>query len=193
MHNATNWHSMPILINTLYDALLLQATGGASTITGYTQDLPLDDASKAYIDSFIAVFAAILIMVPYSFVGATFVTPLVREKESGSKEMQFICGVGTVTYWFASWTWDLCMYLIIELASFIVFFIFNRKEFIGTPEAFWGTILILLGFGWSVIGLSSMVSFYFKTPSNGLIVMIAFHFLTGFGMVVADFILENIE
>ena len=193
MHNATNWHSMPILINTLYDALLLQATGGASTITGYTQDLPLDDASKAYIDSFIAVFAAILIMVPYSFVGATFVTPLVREKESGSKEMQFICGVGTVTYWFASWTWDLCMYLIIELASFIVFIIFNREEFIGTPEAFWGTILILLGFGWSVLGLSSMVSFYFKTPSNALIVMIAFHFLTGFGMVVADFILENIE
>jgi len=38
-----------------------------------------------------------------------------------------------------------------------------------------------------------MVSFYFKTPSNGLIVMIAFHFLTGFGMVVADFILANIE
>jgi ABC-type multidrug transport system ATPase subunit len=193
MHNATNFHSMPILINTLYDALLLQATGGASTITGFTQDLPLDDASKAFIDSFLAVFAAILIMVPYSFVGATFVTPLIREKESGSKEMQFICGVGTVTYWFATWTWDLCMYLIIELASFIVFFIFNRKEFIGTPEAFWGTILILLGFGWSVIGLSSMVSFYFKTPSNGLIVMIAFHFLTGFGMVVADFILENIE
>ena len=193
MHNATNWHSMPILINTLYDALLLQATGGASTITGFTQDLPLDDASKAFIDSFLAVFAAILIMVPYSFVGATFVTPLVREKESGSKEMQFICGVGTVTYWFASWTWDLCMYLIIELASFIVFIIFNREEFIGTPEAFWGTILILLGFGWSVLGLSSMVSFYFKTPSNALIVMIAFHFLTGFGMVVADFILENIE
>jgi hypothetical protein len=26
MHNATNWHSMLILINTLYDLLLLQAT-----------------------------------------------------------------------------------------------------------------------------------------------------------------------
>ena len=35
--------------------------------------------------------------------------------------------------------------MIIELASFIVFFIFKRQEFIGTPEAFWGTILILLG------------------------------------------------
>ena len=47
-------------------------------------------------------------------------------------------------------------------------------------------------FGWATLPLSSFVSFLFQSPSNGLITMIAFHFLSGFGLIIADFIMTSI-
>ena len=30
-----------------------------------------------------------------------------RERETGSKQMQFISGVGPVIYWLSNWAWDM--------------------------------------------------------------------------------------
>ena len=107
----------------------------------------------------------------------------VRERESGSKQMQFISGVGPLPYWLAHWAWDWCMYTIITGCVLVIFAAENQKGFTGSAEAFGGTLLLLLGFGWAVLPLSSAASFRFSTPSSALIAMIAFHFLTGFGLV----------
>jgi ABC-type transport system involved in cytochrome c biogenesis ATPase subunit len=193
LFNSTATLSPPALVNTLYDTLVQLATGSAVSIAGSMQSLPVSDQTKATFDSFISLFASIMILIPFAFVAAQFVVPLVRERESGSKQMQFISGVGPVIYWLSNWAWDALMFLIIAASTLVVFVIQNRSEFTGTTEAFGGTTLLLLTFGVAVVPLSSAASFGFTTPSNGLIVMIAFHFLSGFGLNVCDFILQSIS
>ena len=193
LFNSTATLSPPALVNTLYDTLVQLATGGAVGIAGSMQSLPVSDQTKATFDSFISLFASIMILIPFAFVAAQFVVPLVRERESGSKQMQFISGVGPVIYWLSNWAWDTLMFLIIAASTLVVFVIQNRSEFTGTMEAFGGTTLLLLTFGVAVVPLSSAASFGFTTPSNGLIVMIGFHFLSGFGLNVCDFILQSIS
>merc|ERR1740117_389742 len=68
----------------------------------------------------------------------------------------------------------------------------QKKEFTGTAEATTGTMLILLLFGFAALPFSSCCSFAFHSPSSALIVMIAFHFVTGFGLVITNFILTAI-
>jgi len=84
------------------------------------------------------------------------------------------------------------MYTLVLLATLFVFGVAHRDEFTGTSEAFGATALTLALFGWATLPLSSAASFLFTSPSNGLIVMITFHFLSGFGLMIADFILSEV-
>ena len=91
--------------------------------------------------AFTSLFGAILILIPLAFAAASYVTPHVRERESGSKQMQvtspspspspspnpkpkpepepkperkpnqFVSGVPPALYWLGSWTWDVLIYL----------------------------------------------------------------------------------
>ncbi|KAL1503435.1 hypothetical protein AB1Y20_011923 [Prymnesium parvum] len=193
LFNASAIHSLPALVNSLYDARVAIASGNQSFIHAVSKDLPLSKDRKAKIASFVSVFASIMILIPFAFVAATFVTPLLRERESGSKQMQFVSGVKGLTYWLSSWSWDTLMYILVLACSLLVFAIARRDEFTGSTEAFGATALTLALFGFATLPLSSAASFLFKSPSNGLIVLITFHFLTGFGLVIADFILSEID
>ena len=186
-------HALPTLLAARDDALLRAATAGAVTLAVATHDLPRTFKETAKISAFISVFASILILVPFAFVAASFVTPLVRERESGSKQMQFISGVSPLTYWLASWTWDLLLLAAVLAATLGVFLMMGRSEFTGTPTLFGATALLLACFGTAAIGFASVASFGFKSPSSALIALIALHFITGFGLLITDFILLTIN
>ena len=60
-----------------------------------------------------------MILIPFAFVAASFVTPHVRERETGSKQMQYVSGVGGATYWLATWLWDACLYAAVLLCTLV--------------------------------------------------------------------------
>ena len=62
----------------------------------------------------------------------------------------------------------------------------------GTPELFASTTLLLFAFGAASIGVASVTSFAFTSPSSALILLIGFHFISGFGLLITDFILLTI-
>jgi len=107
--------------------------------------------------------------------------------------MQFISGVGPIVYWLSNWALDYIMHIFVVICVLIIFAIQDEEAFTGSLETFGATCLLLLLFGFAVIPLSSAASFVFKTPSSGLTIMIAYHFLTGFGLVITDFILTQIK
>ena len=178
-------HALPTLLASLYDARLRQASGGASTISAATHPLPRTRVEQAELSIALSAFASILILVPFAFVAASFVTPHVRERETGSKQMQYVSGVGSVTYWVASWIWDALLYTAVLVCTLAVFKILNRHEFTADGNLY-ATAALLAAFGAAAIGVASVASFAFTTPSAGLILMIAFHFISGFGLVIAD-------
>ena len=192
MFNSTSIWALPTLVASVFNETLHEATGGAHSINAATHALPRTKRTVAEYNSFISLFASIMILIPLAFAAASFVTPLVRERESGSKQMQFVSGVTGPLYWLASWTWDAALYLVLTAALLVVFLLMKRSEFTGDAEKCYATLSLLLLFGWATLPLSSFVSFFFQSPSNGLITMIAFHFLSGFGLIVADFIMTSI-
>ena len=78
-------HALPTLLASLYDARLRQASGGAQTVSSATHPLPRTKVEQAEISVALSAFASILILVPFAFVAATFVTNLVRERETSTK------------------------------------------------------------------------------------------------------------
>ena len=192
MFNSSSIFAMPAMVDSMYATLIALASGDTVHLEGSMRALPLSNKIKGQISTFISLFASIMILIPFAFVAAQFIQPLVRERESGSKGMQFISGVRPLIYWLSNWVWDLMLYLLIELCVLVVFIQQKRDEFTGSSEALAGTALLLLLFGFAVVPLASFASFRFSTPSSGLIVMIAFYFLTGFGLTIADFIMQSV-
>ena len=190
LYNSTSILALPSMVDTLYDALVQQASNGELSLEGTIQSLPYSLHNQERFDAFVSLFASLVITIPFAFVAAQFVTPLVRERESGSKQMQFISGAGPLAYWLANWAWDLLLYMVIAGASLAVFKLEDRQEYTGTAEVSGATALLLVLFGFAVVPLACAASFAFSTPSNGLIVLITFHFLTGFGLNVIDFTLS---
>ena len=188
MFQSKQMHALPTLLASLYDAQLRDTSGGSRTLTTASHPLPRTKTEQAEISIALSAFASILILVPFAFVAASFVTPHVRERETGSKQMQYVSGVGSVTYWCASWCWDLLLYGGVLVATLAVFLSMGRKEFTGTREVMLATAALLGCFGTAAIGFASVASFLFRTPSSALLLMIAFHFLSGFGLVIADVI-----
>ncbi|KAL1529554.1 hypothetical protein AB1Y20_000498 [Prymnesium parvum] len=190
--NASAVHALPTLLNTLHDGLLRQATAGASSLAAASEPLPISNGAKTTLNSFASVLAAVVIVIPFAFVAASFAIPLLRERESGSKQMQFVSGATSASYWLASWTWDALAYALVLAFTMAAFFVADRREFTGSAQAVGAIVLILADYGFAVLTLSSVASFCFSTPSVGVIVILAFHLLSGFGLVVTSFVLQYI-
>lgn len=58
----------------------------------------------------VSVLHAIAVIFSMSFVPASFVIFLVEERTNKMKHLQFVSGVKPVTYWIASYSWDMVMY-----------------------------------------------------------------------------------
>ena len=190
--NATSTHALPTLINSLFNNLYSRATHGAGSIANSAQSLPATHYQEDQISAFSSLFVAIMIMIPFAFTAASFVSPLVTERGSGSKQLQMVAGTSGVTYWLASWTWDALMYAMVVCCTMGAFLAMERKEFTGSPESTHATVAMLTLFGFATLPFSSLASFFYRSASSALISMMTLHFLSGFGLLIADFILMNI-
>ena len=192
LYNSTSIHALPTLVASLYNATLSRATGGTQSIAAAAHALPRVSIEVAQRSAFTSLFGSILILIPLAFAAASYVTAHVRERESGSKQMQLVSGVPVGLYWAASWSWDVLVYLCLTLLLMATFLAMQDDAFTGDGETAAATLLLLLLFGWATLPLASLASFCFRSPSNALIAMIGFYFLSGFGLIIADFILSSI-
>ena len=58
----------------------------------------------------LSVLNAIGVIFSMSFVPASFVLFLVEERSSKAKHLQFVSGVKPITFWVASYSWDMVSY-----------------------------------------------------------------------------------
>ena len=191
--NATATHALPTLMASYHSAALSDATAGGYSLSAAAHPLPRTKRETAIRSAFLGIFASIIILIPFAFVAASFVAPLVRERESGSKQLQLVSGTPGVLYWLANWSWDLVVYAAVEGATLLVFIAMNRPEFVGDAQAFGATAALLALFGSASLALSSALSFAFKSPSTALIALIGLYFLSGFGLLIADQIMGVID
>jgi hypothetical protein len=90
-------------------------------------------------------------------------------------------------YWIASYLWDMTLYLLLTICVMIVFFMYgdSAEVFIGNAEARFCTFALTLGYGFSALPFSYLLSRKFDNSSTAQISVAGLGWLTGFVTVIA--------
>lgn len=113
-----------------------------------------------------------------SFLAASFVVFLIKERESKSKHLQFVSGVELPMFWIASFLVDFVNFIIPCISILAVLQIFQLEDFVA-PHMQVNLLILLVSYGLAVIPLMYLWSFAFTIPSTGFTRMIMFNIFTG--------------
>jgi hypothetical protein len=157
--------------------------------------LPLTANQTLEIQVLLAFLTSIFILIPLCYIPAAFVAFVVRERSSKSKHIQFVSSVSPVNYWFATYVWDMCLFLVLDLVVMIAFFIYGTstsRVFVGDARAGGAVFLLLVTYGLSILPLNYLYSMFFENHSTCQITVTVVNFGTGFILVLAYFIMVNV-
>ncbi|KNC76009.1 hypothetical protein SARC_11479 [Sphaeroforma arctica JP610] len=185
-------HGSAIYLNVLNNAIARVYVPGMS-ITTTNHPLPLTAAARneRIEEGGQELAVAIFTIFAMSFLAASFVTFVVDERRTKAKHIQFVSGVDTVSFWLATYTWDLINYLIPVTVILIIIIGFQVEYYTGSNYG--AVVCLFLLFGWSVIPLMYICSFGFKVPSTALASMILFNMLLGLATSLTTFIMDQYE
>jgi len=201
MHNSTQRHIIPILSAEYTAARLrvalanLTASSSSSSSRGAyyrvrNTPLPLTVMGELRIQTFLTMFMALFVLIPFSYLPATFSIFVVKERFIKAKHLQLVSGVHPTTYWVSHYLWDLANFFVVVVAVMVVFGLYGSKQFVGSTDNFFGSFLLLLAYGLAVIPQSYCYSFGFTSHTSAQVAITAFHFVAGFIMVCTSFILD---
>ena len=157
--------------------------------------LPITPKRTIEIQVILALLTSIFILVPLSYIPASFVSFLVKERVSKSKHLQIVSSVSPYLYWVATFAWDMFLFMILIAFLFFILVIFNLKKpvsFVSSAESSTALFLLLLTFGASSIAISYLYSLTFENFSTAQISIMAINFFTGFVFVLAYYIMISI-
>lgn len=111
------------------------------------------------------------VSIAFSLIPANFITIFVKERETNSKHLQIISGISLTSYWIANYIFEITKYYISTGISLLIILAFDNF-----PEYLWAIWLI---YGPSIIALTYLTSFWFKTESAAQNFTILFNFVIG--------------
>ena len=202
VHNASYIHALPVLSAELQQARFAAnrymhgrpGWNDSSRAVVYlvrNHPFPLTARENIRIQTYLTLFAALFVMVPFCYLPASFVLFVVRERAVKSKHLQLVSGVSPDLYWLATMLWDSVNYLLVCVAVMLVFVGYGNAEFVGSVSSFLATFLLLLLYGLACTPLSYVYSFLFDNYTSAQVGIVGLHFLSGFGLIIMSFILDS--
>nr|XP_006979007.1 phospholipid-transporting ATPase ABCA3 [Peromyscus maniculatus bairdii]XP_015853164.1 phospholipid-transporting ATPase ABCA3 [Peromyscus maniculatus bairdii] len=130
---------------------------------------------------------ALNLLIAMAFLASTFSILAVSERAVRAKHVQFVSGVRVATFWLSALLWDLISFFIPSLLLLVVFQAFDVHAF--TRDGHLGDLLLLLMlYGWAIIPLMYLMSFFFSAASTAYARLTIFNILSG----IATFIIVTI-
>ncbi|XP_008843584.1 ATP-binding cassette sub-family A member 3 isoform X3 [Nannospalax galili] len=130
---------------------------------------------------------ALNLLFAMAFLASTFSILAVSERAVQAKHVQFVSGVHVATFWLSALLWDLISFLIPSLLLLVVFRAFDVHAF--TRDGHMADMLLLLMlYGWAIIPLMYLMSFFFSAASTAYTRLTIFNILSG----IATFIMVTI-
>ncbi|XP_071958198.1 phospholipid-transporting ATPase ABCA3-like isoform X2 [Antedon mediterranea] len=160
------YHTSVQVLNAASNMILKSFTSDEYSITTYNYPLPRNVTAQAEeaASSESAFGLSILVVFGMAFLSASFIGFVVGERENKAKHLQFVSGVDPLSYWGATFVWDVCNFAIVFVGIIIMFAAFNLDAYGGSNL---GTVaLLFLLFGWMAIPFIYSAAFMFKTPVN---------------------------
>lgn len=130
---------------------------------------------------------ALNLLIAMAFLASTFSVLAVSERAVQAKHIQFVSGVRVATFWLSALLWDLISFLIPSLLLLVVFQAFDVQAF--TRDGHLADLLLLLMlYGWAIIPLMYLMSFFFSAASTAYTRLTIFNILSG----IAPFIIVTV-
>eukprot|EP00058_Branchiostoma_floridae_P014356 XP_002599844.1 hypothetical protein BRAFLDRAFT_95534 [Branchiostoma floridae] len=186
------YHFPAVSLNALSNILLQFYTSTDHSIKATNYPLPnsAENLAENAESGGAGVSLAILMVYGMAFLAASFVPFVVNERQCKAKHIQFVSGLDPVTYWVATFVWDMINYLVPWLCLVIMFAAFNTDDFGG--ENLGTVVTILLLYGWAALPFTYMVGFMFDSPLTAYSLITFLLSMVTLGSIIAVFILGSV-
>ncbi|EPY88960.1 ATP-binding cassette sub-family A member 3-like protein [Camelus ferus] len=130
---------------------------------------------------------ALNLLFAMAFLASTFSILAVSERAVQAKHVQLVSGVHVATFWLSALLWDLMSFLVPSLLLLVVFKAFDVHAF--TRDGHEADALLLLAlYGWAIIPLMYLMSFFFLGAATAYTRLTIFNILSG----IATFLVVTI-
>jgi len=191
--NGQSYHTPPLSLNLIHNALLAHYTGDADfRLTVTNHPLPFtefDKLNQGSSGSLVGFQVGFNLAFGMAFLSASFVIFLVRERETRAKHLQFVSGLNFVTYWLANMICDLLNFLLPSLLVLVTFLIFSEEGFISGPQQ-GRCLLIFVMFAWAMLPFMYLFSFLFSIPSSAFTRLTMLNIFTGIATLIVVTVLQ---
>ncbi|KAF5901914.1 ATP-binding cassette sub-family A member 1-like, partial [Clarias magur] len=193
------WHAVASFLNVANNAILrgnlppgVQPKLYGISAFNHPLNLTKQQLTATLMSSSTDVVVAICVIFAMSFIPASFVLFLIQERVSKAKHLQFVSGVNPTAYWVASFTWDMCNYIVACIIVIIIFLSFQQKAYV-SPQNLPALVLLLVLYGWAITPMMYPASFVFSIPSTAYVVLTSINLFIGINGSIATFILELLD
>ena len=187
MHNTSSPHALPLFVTELRASQLRQL--GGPELSAASFPLPLTPEETTTLATFLRILAAFFVLIPYSYLPATYAAFVVRERAVGAKLQLFASGCHPVAYWLAAFVSEMLNQTLVVLLCMILFAAFNVDVLVGTSDKAFAVFLLLMLYGTAATPLSFCHSFLFDNHAAAQVAIATFGFVTGFCLTISSFIL----
>uniref|UniRef100_A0A8C3SVY6 ATP binding cassette subfamily A member 3 n=1 Tax=Chelydra serpentina TaxID=8475 RepID=A0A8C3SVY6_CHESE len=162
LFNNQAYHASATALTLADNALfrLLAGPNASITVTNYPQPRNITETAKDQGQTGFAI--AINLLYGMASLSSTFALLLVSERAIKAKHVQFVSGVYVANFWLSALLWDLINFLI-PCALMLV--TFDMKAFTQDSHLV-DVMLIFLLYGWAIIPLMYLLSFFFAVAST---------------------------
>lgn len=190
LFNNQAYHS-PATALAIVDNLLFQLLCGpraSITASNYPQPRSALQAAKDQFNEGRKGFnIALNLLFAMAFLASTFSILAVSERAVQAKHVQFVSGVHVATFWLSALLWDLLSFLIPALLLLVVFKAFDVHAFTRDGHLA-DALLLLMLYGWAIIPLMYLLSFFFSAAATAYARLTVFNILSG----VATFLVVTV-
>ncbi|KAL4490757.1 hypothetical protein ABPG72_021811 [Tetrahymena utriculariae] len=186
----------PLYINQMNEAYInykLSTLGKPSiTLQITNQPLPLTYTLKNLSGTAQGLVASFIYAIAFSFIPASLISFIVKERTEKIKHQQLVSGVSLYTYWFSNYFVDFIKHIIPAVFSILMILAYDISSF--TESSCFGAISFMMFlYGWSIIPFSYFTGFVFGDYGNAQVSAFFINFLFGGIMPMIVFILRIID
>lgn len=203
MHNTSAVHGLAIL-NAESVKLQLNNCTKSNPARNYTDfhysvsnyPLPVTFSQTLQNRVILSVITSVFLLIPLCYIPSTFVSFVVNENSSKSRQIQYGAGVTRFQYWLSNMIWDLLCYFVPSGFFFGALYLFggsNAQIFVGTDDSKKVVGLLLLLYGAASIPFSYLLALPYSSSASAVIVTMAINIMTGFGFTICYFILLSMS
>nr|XP_045721010.1 ATP-binding cassette sub-family A member 13 [Mirounga angustirostris] len=121
---------------------------------------------------------ALCIVLGFSILSASIGSAVVRDRVSGAKRLQHVCGLGYRTYWLTNFLYDMVFYLVAVSLCVTIIVAFQLRAFT-FRENLAATALLLALFGYATLPWMYLMSRIFSSSDVAFISYVSLNFIFG--------------